>query len=122
MKELKFIVTGTHAYGPARAESDLDIVVRKEHIPAILDYLKNHNIETYKTEAQEEYQDSGFYFNIAFIKINVIVAMTDVDFMLWAGKTERMKKLPAIENRERRKELFNSIFDITEALDLKNKH
>jgi hypothetical protein len=114
MEELKFIVTGTHAYGPARAESDLDIVVRRKDIPAILDYLKNHNIETYQTEAQEEYQDGGFYFNIAFIQINVIVAMTDTHFMLWAGKTERMKKLPAIENRERRKELFNYIFNIAE--------
>ena len=114
MKELKFIVTGTHAYGPARPDSDLDIVVRKSDIQVILDYLTGHNIKIHQTDAQEEYRDGGFYFNIAFIKINVIIAVNDTDFMLWAGKTERMKKLPAIENRERRKELFNSIFNIME--------
>ncbi len=112
----RFIVTGTHAYGPARHDSDLDIVIRKQDVEALVNYLTEHNIETYQTEAQEDYTDAGFYFELAFIKINIIIAMTDLDFKIWAGKTERMKKLPAaIEDRWKRLETFNSIYNIAEA-------
>jgi len=104
---MDFIITGSRAYGPAREDSDLDIVVKSCDIESMTDYLLDHNIQTYSTSDQESY--AGFYFNIAGIKINIIVAEYEADFRLWEHRTDIMKKMSPIEDREKRLATFNSI-------------
>jgi hypothetical protein len=121
LDKLRFLITGTHAYGPVRAESDLDIVVMRQDVHEIMDFLIERGIDMYQTDAQEDYNDGGFYFDFAFIRVNIIIAHDETDFMVWAFKTERMKNTPAIENREARLEKFNTLFTGKEAAELRSK-
>jgi len=100
---LKFLLTGTHVYGPAGPDSDLDIVVMQDKAADILYFLDKHGIGIFRTAGQDEYGDAGgFYFDLAGIKINIIIAENALDFKLWEELTERMKDLSPIEDREER--------------------
>ncbi len=107
---MDFIITGSRAYGPAKEDSDLDIVVKLCDIKSITNYLLDHNIQMYSTPGQDSYaEEGGFYFNLAGIKINIIVAVSGADFRLWERRTVIMKKTVPIEDREKRLATFNSI-------------
>jgi hypothetical protein len=104
---MKFALTGTHVYGPVGPDSDLDIVVMQEGAADILDFLRVRGIEMYRTPGQDEYgDDGGFYFDLAGIKINIIIAADTFEFVEWKRRTERMKYIPPIENREERLATF----------------
>jgi hypothetical protein len=106
---MDFIITGTRAYGPAREDSDLDIVVKQDDVQSILDYLVDHKISTYSTPGQDSYgDDGGFYFDLFGIKVNIIVAQGELEFNLWQLRTERMKTLPDIEDRDTRLAVFRN--------------
>jgi len=106
---MDFIITGTQVYGPTSNDSDLDIVVKQEDAVKICEFLANHNIEEYRAEGQEKYGElGGFYFNLATIKINIIIAFDDDDFNLWRERTNKMKELPEIPDRVLRLSAFNS--------------
>jgi hypothetical protein len=104
---MDFIVTGTRAYGPAREDSDLDIVVKSSDVQSILDYLIDKKISTYSTPGQSDYGDGGgFYFDLFSIKVNIIVASNQAEYNLWDKRTERMKTLPDIDDRDTRLAVF----------------
>ena len=106
---MDFIITGTHAYGPVRPNSDLDIVVKAVDSTSIMDFLGSQGIWTYTTEGQEKYgATGGFYFDLAGIKINIIIAENDDAYAEWKRKTEKMKKFPEILDRDLRIAIFNS--------------
>src|SRR4030043_207353 len=111
---IKFLVTGTAAYGPQTENSDLDIVVSAEEGKKIESFLTSHNINAYRTERQEEYKKktgaSGFYFALGCIKVNMILTP---NMEPWEKGTAHMKKLKPISNREERIAEFNSIADWT---------
>ena len=107
---LDFLLTGSRVYGPAKEDSDLDIVVKLCDIKSITNYLLDHNIQMYSTPGQDSYAEAGgFYFNMAGIKINIVVAVSEADFRLWGRRTAIMKKLVPIEDREKRLATFNNI-------------
>lgn len=122
---MKFIITGTHAYGPVSPGSDLDIVVLPKGAEQLMAFLSEHSIPTYRTPGQDEYGDAGgFYFNLGrdavgllledledkytpgCIQVNIIIAADEFDFEWWKEQTEKMKKLPPIEDREKRIDTF----------------
>jgi len=120
---MDYIVTGTRVYGPAGPDSDLDIVVKLNDVGRIINCLNDHNISTYKTSGQDEYGvHGGFYFDLIGIKINIIVAENEDDFIEWAIKTEKMKRLPIIPNRYLRLKVFNSYFGEEELKSLIEPH
>lgn len=107
---IDFILTGSRAYGPDNPGSDLDIVVKSTDIILIGKFLAERNIPIYNTPNQDSYGDmGGFYFDFAGIQINIIVAASEEEFELWRRRTEMMKKLPPIEDRDKRLSMFNSI-------------
>ena len=104
---MDFIITGTRAYGPAREDSDLDIVVKSSDVQKILDYLIDRKISTYSTPGQDDYGEmGGFYFDLFGIQVNIIVATNGAEYNLWNKRTERMKTLPDIEDRDTRLAVF----------------
>ena len=120
---MDYIVTGTRVYGPAGPDSDLDIVVKLNDIGYIVNYLSNHGVQMYRTPGQDEYGvHGGFYFDFIGIKINIIVAENEDDFIEWDIKTEKMKKLPIIPDRDLRVKVFNSYFGVEELESLIESH
>lgn len=113
---MKFIITGTSAYGPQTENSDLDVVVLVEDAQRIQNFLTKHNIETYQTKSQEQYDDGGFYFDLAGIEINIITAKTEDALKEWEMRTRRMKQIPPISDREDRVAIFNTIVSIEELI------
>ena len=104
---MSFIITGTRAYGPTKEDSDLDIVVKSTDTISIGKFLAEHNIPIYNTPGQDSYGDAGgFYFDFAGVQVNIIVAENETDFELWRKRTERMKTLPDIEDRDTRLAVF----------------
>ena len=106
---MEYFITGTHSYGPATEDSDLDIVLLADDAEQIREYMEKHFITTYQTERQVEYPQGGFYFDLLGIKINIIIALDNTEFDKWKKRTERMKEFEPIENREHRIEVFNEI-------------
>lgn len=106
--DLRYLLTGTRVYGPATDTSDLDIVVSYEHADFIVKFLAAHNLETYKTPGQDEYGPAGgFYFDLGFIRVNIIIAGADRPLEEWGRLTEKMKKIEPIHDRERRILVFS---------------
>ncbi len=105
---MDFLLTGTRVYGPAKHDSDLDIVVMYDEVYKIYNYLYKHNISLSRTPAQDSYGvDGGFYFDIAGIKVNIIVANSVPELEVWKERTERMKTISPISDRETRIATFN---------------
>jgi hypothetical protein len=119
---MDFFITGTHAYGPIGPDSDLDIVVKAVDSTSIMDFLGSQGIRTYTTEGQREYgKMGGFYFDLAGIKINIIIAEHDDAYVEWKIKTEKMKRLPPIPDRDLRVRVFNSHLGEEELKSLINR-
>ena len=110
---MEFIITGTQAYGPTNPNSDLDIVLKTEGVKLLRAYLKAHNIETYRTESQVEYEkntgDGGFYFGLSGIQVNIISVLSENEFQEWRVRTEKMKMLLPIEDKQERIDVFNTL-------------
>lgn len=104
---MKYFITGTHAYGPVTKGSDLDIVVLKQDAKNIEQFINKHFIPIHQTDIQLSYKNGGFYFNIGFIKVNIIIAEDQKEFDLWYKRTERMKQYEPIKSREERIAFFN---------------
>lgn len=105
---MDFLLTGSQVYGPATEDSDLDIVIKLKDAHEIVLFLAKHGIEYYQTPGQMSHgDDGGFYFNLGGIEINIILAPDERAFEEWRRRTEKMKKLPPIEDREERIDVFN---------------
>jgi len=106
---MDFLITGTQVYGPTSPDSDLDIVVKHKDAFRIYKFLTDHDIKWYRTESQDDYGDTGgFYFDFVDMKINIIIAIDDSEFNRWRERTDKMKKLPEIPDRDLRVDVFNS--------------
>ncbi len=107
---MKFLITGTHAYGPTSENSDLDIVLLHKDVIKIETFLALNKIETYQTEIQCTYDPGGFYFKIDDIEINIIIAVSKDDFNAWKTATRMMKKINPIDDRTERIDKFQKYF------------
>ena len=105
---MKFLITGTHAYGPVSPNSDLDIVMMVDDVHLMKLFLIAQGIEMYQTPAQDSYGPfGGFYFDLASMRVNIIITNNDREFEEWGWRTERMKGMPAVHDREERVAIFN---------------
>lgn len=110
---MKVVLTGTSAYGPAKEDSDIDIVVTHKTAMEIWGCVGAWALYAYQTEAQEAYEPfGGFYFDLGPLKINVIDAGDEENQEKWAEATEKMKALPPIEDRAERVRTFRSFFGL----------
>ena len=101
-----FIITGTAAYGPQTpGKSDIDIVLMEEDAQELLDILADWRIHWH--EGIEGYAAGAFYFQLGGLKFNIIRCNSPEDFTSWRNRTEYMKKLPPIADREERLRVFN---------------
>jgi len=106
---MDFLITGTHAYGPVRPQSDLDVVMRYGDSENLKDFLMNHDIPLYRSAEQLKHHYDGFYFDLGEIQVNIVVAADTSDFALWKKRTEEMKLLDPIDSRGERIKRFNEI-------------
>ncbi len=106
MKDM--VLTGTAVYGPLSENSDIDIVLLEKDAIIVWESLDGKG---YRTEAQNEYQQitqlGGFYFDIGPLKFNIIVVADQKQLGEWKKDTDDMKKLPPIEDREKRLQTFH---------------
>ncbi len=107
---MKFFITGTHAYGPISPDSDLDIVMMPDDAHLIQLFLLEHGIKMYRTPAQDSYGlVGGYYFNLQDMQVNIIIAENEWEYAQWKTRTDKMKALPPIKDREERIATFNNI-------------
>ena len=109
---INYGITGTRAFGPVSEDSDLDLVITLHDSITLLEYLAEHDIDIAKLPESEEYNDgktSCYYFSLGGILINIIVAKNKEEYMDWKRRTEAMRKLPPIYDRELRMAKFNSL-------------
>ena len=121
MKLCDFIITGTAAYGPQTpGKSDIDIVLMWDDArrleQALLD--KGIEIEYLKGRSPENgYPKGTFYFQIAGLRFNIVRIYTSDAFAWWKERTEYLKKIPPIADREERLREFKGL-PLFEADDL----
>lgn len=108
---MKYVITGTQVYGPARDDSDLDIVVLADDVQSINEFIIKHGIEIYQTQKQKDYDGGGFYFELFGIEVNIIIATDDAELKHWEAATEEMKTIEPIKNREERVITFRKFFN-----------
>ena len=107
-----FIITGTAAYGPQTpGKSDIDIVLMEEDAQDLIEALRTMAIPYVfvggDAEADIQYPAHTFYFIIGMLQFNIIRCKSRGDFTSWRNRTEYMKKLPPIADREERLRVFN---------------
>ena len=108
---MKLVLTGTHAYGPAGDNSDIDIVVVHEDAVAIWSALLDLGIVPTQTEAQQAYEpEGGYYFDLGPLKINIIDGEIEAIQEKWRLATEKMRALPPIADRTARVAMFKKFF------------
>jgi len=108
----RVLLTGTRAYGPVTEDSDYDVVMLYQDAKAICNLLMLLNVKMIDSRHIDPAY-KGFYFKLNELeKVQIIVADTEQEFAAWKRATERMKKEPPIEDREKRIECFKSLFHI----------
>lgn len=107
---MQYLLTGSRVYGVATSKSDLDIVLLKKDADAFLVDLVKHNILITRTEAQNNYSDGGFYFDLFGIEVNVIIAQDEVVLEQWETTTRYMLSIAPIEDKEERITTFREYY------------
>lgn len=106
---MKFLVTGTAAFGPLTENSDLDIVMT---------YWESDKLRVILNELGIKYEDyghinpeyPGIKFKIGELTLQIICTVNEEEFDKWFYATECMKGLEPIENREERIKTFQAYF------------
>lgn len=107
--QIDAVLTGSRVYGPRNLKSDIDLVINEEDAMSLANQLEAQGIKVFRTLEQDNY-DAGFYFLLGPLSFNVIFAWNKDDLLAWAEVTEEMKKLDPIENREKRIEKFQELY------------
>lgn len=102
-------ITGTRAYGPAREDSDYDIVMDDRDAWMLRQILLQCGIVI--TDPENEEYTSGWCFECQGKKIQVITAYDDDEFAAWKYATQKMKKHQKIEDRDDRVEQFQKYWE-----------
>lgn len=104
---MRYFVTGTQAYGPLSEDSDLDIALHVDDAGYLESFIRGCRIEVTPSSEVHDNQDyTGFHFDLAGIKVNVIV-LSEYEFDEWKESTEKLQGLPPIEDKAERIETFN---------------
>lgn len=104
------VVTGTRAYGPHDAMSDIDIVMNAEDALKLRDWLIENDVEIdYRNEYSER---PSFYFRLNdALCFNIILASCQSEFDRWKRATELMRFHGPVDNRDRRITVFREFFN-----------
>ena len=111
----EYLITGTRIYGPVTLESDLDVVMYYQDAAILEQYLRKQGIIPFRTEIQKNLNYGGYYFDLLFIRINVIEATSKIQMKQWEKSTEKMLDILPIEDREKRIAKFKS-FDLNNVI------
>lgn len=103
----KPFVTGSSAYGPFNEDSDIDIVMVYQNALELKELLKQHavNIEDAK-EKNKDYE--GFKFML-FGRYFQIISLNVSEYNKWFHATQEMRKLPEINNKQKRINIFQEL-------------
>ena len=111
----RITLTGTHVYGPATSESDIDIIMLLHEAQEFAQALAAQGIDIYRTDSQVKYGAAGgFYYDIGILKFNIIIAESMYDLLIWKITTDKMKRVEPIHDRTERLIHFQSLFMQTE--------
>jgi hypothetical protein len=102
-----YFLTGTRAYGPARDDSDYDVVVLYSWGHYIQGFL--HWLEIPFEMVHDNPAYSSFYLTVRNRRINFVQAHNNTDFEVWFWATMLMRLNPPIEDRETRIETFQTL-------------
>lgn len=107
---MKFLLTGTRAYGPLTEESDWDIVMLRDDAIDLKSLLLILGIQVRDSNhIHPSYE--GYYFKFNHIdKVQIIVAYNEIEFQAWSKATEEMKKIENIMDRADRIMTFQRYF------------
>ncbi len=105
---MDFILTGSRVYGPAKEDSDIDIVMTIAYSTILEAGISALGIAITREEEQIDY-GSGYYFKLGEMLINIVGLASEEDLGRWTRATERMRGLPPIENKVKRIEQFNKL-------------
>ena len=107
---MKFLLTGTQAYGPLTSKSDWDIVMLREDSQKLKELLYLLQIEVHRSDhIHPSYE--GFYFKFnQHEKVQIIVAGDEVEYLAWIQATNEMRKRHKIVDRRDRISTFQNFF------------
>ena len=105
---MKFLVTGTRAYGPTSEDSNLDIVLRQKDAQDLACYLIDSDIDIRRITDNNHPLYEGFYFHLFGMQINIIVVQNEEEFNLWKERTEQMQSISPIHDRQERITMFKN--------------
>lgn len=108
--KFQFLVTGSHVYGPATINSDLDIVMQIHDAHEFKEALTKKGLDVHQTLEQIGYEE-GFYFDLMGIKVNVILVYDREEFDAWEFATNKMKKESSIADRKQRIKAFQNFLN-----------
>lgn len=107
---MNYFVTGSRAYGPYTESSDLDIVMLKEDADFLELSVMAAGLENWIDKTGMSYADKVWYFAIGGVTINVITAKSQIDFECWEEVTRRMVAMNCIVDKDKRVEMFHTLF------------
>lgn len=91
---MKIVVTGTRAFGPARPDSDLDIVVNLLHAQMLLHLLHELDIPIEESSViNPDYEGFSFRIPENFPKVQIVIAVGSRELESWRVATEEMKRI-----------------------------
>lgn len=121
LRNLDYFITGSRAFGPYKESfesrkdgSDLDIAMDYLLAVSLRYELEQKGIGTYTKDLNVgEYSSLSFYFDLAFMTINII-ALDPAELSDWANATNSMKEVDPIEDRKERIERFQQLVSLNE--------
>lgn len=102
-----FVLTGSGVYGPqVPGKSDIDIVLMWGDVAMLEGFLVTKGIQTNRLRPCS----LSFYFQLGFLKINIIGCADEEVYNTWKIRTAKMKLKQPIEDRELRIATFRSLY------------
>ena len=106
---MKIVLTGTRAYGPAREDSDYDIVMCYWDADRIKRFLNESDVH-YEKNSRINPVYEGFTFKLGNSEIQIICADNKVDLDAWEYATEIMIHCKPVSDRDKRIVTFRKYY------------
>lgn len=105
-----FVLTGSRVYGPAKSNSDLDIVMFYWDLnDTIIPLLEEYKIPyIYQDHINKTYKGIKFMLHKDFPPIQIIAVENLTTMAAWGYATNKMYKINSILNRTERIEVFTN--------------
>ena len=107
----RMVITGTQVYGPAREDSDIDIVLYVADAEELENKLYSMKVDVERTELQEKLDYRGYYFNLGPLRFNIVVLEDEEGMNAWEKSTKMMRERDPIEDRDSRINFFEALME-----------